>query len=89
MEALDPMEVGARLSTQQFLLEILYANAFARDPAGLDRLMTELVRLSNTASTKPEPISDEDASEMRMRCALCLERFRRSVQDRIRSGRSI
>lgn len=51
--------------------------------------MAELVRLTNMGSTKPEPISNDDASEMRMRCTLCLQRFQKSVQDRIRSGRSV
>ena len=89
MDEFNAMEMCARLSTQQFLMEILYTNAFVHDPAGFDRLMAELVRLTNTASTKPEPISDDDASEMRMRCVLYLQRFQQSVQDRIRSGRSI
>ena len=86
---LDILEIGARLSTQQFLLEILYASAFAHDTAGLDRLMAQLVRLTTTVPTRPQPISDDDMSEMQLRITLCLQRFQTSVQDRISTRRSI
>ena len=89
MDTLDILETGARLSAQQFLLEVLYTIAFAHDPEGLDLLMTELIRLTSAAPTRPQPISDDDMSEMQLRITLSLQRFQTSVQDRISSGRSV
>ena len=85
----DAMETSARLSAQQFLLEILYTNAFAADPAGFDRLMEELQRLTRVASTQAEPVNADDAIEMQARIATNLQRFQSSVKARIASGRAV
>ena len=88
-DTLDLLETSARLGAQEFLLEILYANVFAHDPQGLDRLMAELIRLTSAAPTRPQPISDDDMSEMQLRITLSLQRFQTSVQDRISTRRLI
>ena len=88
-DTLDLLETSARLGAQEFLLEILYANVFAHDPQGLDRLMAELIRLTSAVPPKAHPISDDDTAEMQLRITLNLRRFQKSVQDRISSGRTI
>lgn len=85
----DAIEMSARLSAQQFLLEILYTNAFAKDPAGFDRLMDELQRLTRVASRPAEPATMDEMIEMQARIATNLQRFQSSVQSRIASGRAV
>lgn len=83
------MELNARLSAQRFLLEISYGNTYRGDAAGLDKIITELIRLTRTASTRAEPMPDEFAIETQARIAVHLQRFGASVARRIGSGRTI
>lgn len=80
-------ELNARLSAQRFLLEIVYANEFRNDSAGLDGLMDELIRLTRAAPTKAGPMPDDAVIELQARIATHLQRFQQSVQGRITSGR--
>ncbi len=80
---------NARLSVQNFLLDILYTNAFQNDPTGFERLMDELVRMSRASPTKTGPMSDEQMLEGQARMLVYLERFRVSVKHRLASKRTI
>lgn len=80
-------DLGARVSIQGFLLEILYANAFKGDSDGLQDLMDELMQMLRQSPRKTEPTPEEDVIELQALCATHLQRFSESVQKRISSGR--
>lgn len=82
-------DLGARVSIQQYLLEILYANAFKGDSDGLQDLMNELMQMLRASPTKTGPMPEEDVIELQALCATHLQRFSESVQQRIASGREL
>lgn len=85
----DILEISARLSAQGLLLEFIFANAFAADPAGLDRVMTELQRLTRVAPVLSEPLPAGEVIELQARVATHLQRFGEAAQHRIASARAI
>lgn len=82
----DIMELNARLSAQNFLLETLYANAFLNDPDGLKTLMQSAIEATRRTPTRTTAMSDEYAIELQARIATRLERFQTSVVRRIEEG---
>ena len=85
----DSLEISARLSAQGLLLEFMFCNAFAKDPAGFSRVMDELQRLTRGAPVLSEPQPAEAVIEMQARVATHLQRFHEAVQHRIASSRAI
>lgn len=85
----DTIEIEAALAAQRLLIEVLYAQAFAADPAGLARLMSGLVRLTRDAPSTAEPTDPEYVIEWQARVTTHLERFAAAVQHRIASGRRV
>ncbi|MBF6631821.1 MAG: hypothetical protein ITG01_11825 [Comamonas sp.] len=79
----DIMELNARLSAQNFLLETLYANAFLSDPDGLKSLMQSAIEATRHNSTRSTAMSDEYAIEIQARIATRLGMFQTSVLRRI------
>lgn len=83
------LEIEAALSAQRFLIEHLYAQSFAADPAGLSRVMQELLRLTRGAATASAPTEKDTMIELQARMATHLQRFETSVLARIASGRRV
>lgn len=79
----DIMELNARLSAQNFLLETLYANAFIADPDGLKSLMQGAIEITRRNPIRSTTMSDEYAIELQARIATRLEMFQASVVRRI------
>lgn len=84
----DIMELNARLSAQNFLLETLYANAFLADPDGLKSLMQSAIEATRRSSTRSTTMSDEYAIELQARIATRLGMFQTSVLRRIEESDS-
>jgi len=79
----DIMELNARLSAQNFLLETLYANAFLKDPDGFKALMQSAIEATRHTPTRATAMPDEYAIELQARIVTRLERFQTSVVRRI------
>lgn len=75
------LELNARLSSQRFLLEQLYANAFLDDP---DAFTAFMENASKKNSTRSGPIPEDVAQELDFRIATHLKRFQESVEKRLR-----
>jgi hypothetical protein len=76
-------EQSARLSTMRFLLEDLYADAYTHRLVAFDARMTELIDLTRNATTRGNPMTDDQAIEMQARIATHLQRFHEAVVPRI------
>lgn len=87
MNESDAREVFARISTMNFLLEVLYMQQFKHDPAGLRQLFAELQRLTRDAPSTAEPTGRAELIEQQARVATHLQRFEQAVLHRIASGR--
>lgn len=77
------LEFSVMLSTQRFLLEVLYANWFLHDAETFHRLMDTLVQKTRDAAIASEPPEHGDLIEFQARAATHLERFRAAVHGRI------
>ena len=77
------MEDNARLITQQYLLEALYADRFSGNAPGFAAAMQRLISQAEQASTKSEPIADEEAMELTVRVVTRLKRFQHLAAQRI------
>lgn len=75
------MELSARLSSQRFLLEQLYANAFLNNP---DAFTAFMENASQKNSTRSGPMPEDVAQELEVRIATHLKRFQESVEKRLR-----
>ena len=80
-ERLD--ETEALISTHRFLLEMLYANQFIGDAAGLNNLMEGLLQRVRSAPTKSVPMQADDVIERQARIATHLQRFQKAVLHRV------
>lgn len=79
-------ENSARLSAQRFLLEQLFANAFIRDPGGVDSLLKAMIESTRKAPQLSSPMQEDEILEQQARIATHLERFRLSVLGRIQGA---
>lgn len=77
------MEDNARLITQQYLLEALYADRYRGNAPGFATAMQRLISQTEQASTKSEPIADEEALELTVRVVTRLKRFQNSTAQRL------
>lgn len=84
----DIMELNARLSAQNFLLETLYANAFLNDADGLRTFMQGAIEATRRNPVRNTAMSDEYAIELQARIATRLEMFQTSVMHRIEASNS-
>ena len=81
--------LAGAFSALRLLLETQYANRFAADPDGFDKVMAELVRLTQTAATSSEPMPAEQKMEGAVEVAAHLQSFARSTAKRIASQRRV
>ncbi|WP_431512599.1 hypothetical protein [Variovorax sp. DAIF25] len=84
----NDLEFSAQLSTQRYLLEFVLTNMFAGNLEGLDRVMIELRRLSQSASTASEPASQALLDELTLRSTVHFDRIHQSVRQRVMSART-
>lgn len=77
-------EMNARVSALQFLMQQLYANAFAGLPEDFEAFMDGAIQKCRARPTLAEPMTDDELVELQVRVATHLTRFRDQVAARIR-----
>lgn len=77
------LETDARLTTQRFLLEQLYAMAYQRNPEDWQPFMDSLIDSTRAATTTPGPMANDDKVELQARVATHLDRFSKAVALRL------
>lgn len=82
----DLMDLSARLSTQRFLIEQMYASQFLANPSDFDTFAEQLIVASSSNVTQAEPIADEDVQELKVRMRTHMIRFCDSVKLRLKQG---
>ena len=79
----EQFEQSARLSVMRLLMEDLFADKYSDKLDEFNARMGRFLELTRTASLKGAPASDEQMSEMQVRVATHLERFRAEAAARI------
>lgn len=79
------LEIDAALTAQRMLIEVVYANQFLANPAGLTALIAGLVERTRTSATTPEPMAADERVERQARVATRLLRFGDQVERQIAS----
>ncbi|KNE23864.1 hypothetical protein [Achromobacter spanius] len=80
-EELD--ELSARITAQNFLLEVVYASSFEGKPDAFNSLMDSLADTNRKSSNKSMPMTSDQIEETKARIAVRLERFRDAVAQRL------